>query len=61
MSETNVSRKEKKRAELEKLQRQLEQLVNDAQEKTTDAKQTDHAIIDDLAVRIEELRHVTNT
>lgn len=60
MSETNENRKEKTRAELEKLQKELEQLVNDSREKKTGAKPTDQAAIDDLAVRIEELKHVSD-
>ncbi len=60
MSETNETKSEKTRAELEKLQKELEQLVNDTREKKTGAKPTDQATIDDLAVRIEELKHVSD-
>ena len=59
MSETNEEQKEKNRAELEKLQKELEQLVSDSREKKTEAKPADQAAIDDIAVRIEELKHVS--
>jgi hypothetical protein len=60
MSETNDTKREKTRAELEKLQKELEQLVNDTREKKAGAKPADQATIDDLAVRIEELKHVSD-